>query len=195
MYLKIFLKIYLNCACSTSSHHLSNPLTSDQNILGPHDLQSILGSPENNQGPDELPPKHECSKCKRRTTYLKCFVGKRRTFKCNQCKNYCEWLKDAHLKGTYRFLSHLWVAMVSLFATCIILLLLSQPNFNIIKMFASLLLRIMCDELLLFELLLKQVSLCEYIPILSCNTRASIATCLYKIGQADMVIVDGLSVR
>ena len=76
MYLKIFLKIYLNCACSTSSHHLSNPLTSDQNILGQHDLQSILGSPENNQGPDELPPKHECSKCKRRTTYLNVLLAK-----------------------------------------------------------------------------------------------------------------------
>ena len=62
-------------------------------------------------------------------------------------------------------------------------------------MFAPSLLRITCDELLLFEILLKQVSLCEYILILSCNTRASIATCLYKIGQADMVIVDGLSVR
>ena len=81
---------------------------------------------------------------------------------------------------------------MSLFATCIDLLLLSQPDCNIIKMFAPSLLRITCDELLLFELLLKQVSLCEYIPILSCNTRASIATCLYKIGQADMVTVDGL---
>ena len=60
-------------------------------------------------------------------------------------------------------------------------------------MVAPSLLRITWDELLLFEILLKQVSLCEYIPILSCNTRASIATC--RIGQADMVTVDGLSVR
>ena len=59
-------------------------------------------------------------------------------------------------------------------------------------MFAPSLLRITCDELLLFEILLKQVSLCEYIPILSCNTRASIATCICRIGQADMVTVDGL---